>query len=126
MKLKDWLKQYRARNGYTLQDLADICGYSKSYISSLEKGINPSTNKPYTVTLDTAKKIAAASGRTVEELAAEVDDVNLPDGFCSVNSDEEKILSGYRSLNLPNRQIFRQILTNFLTAQSVSGATTGN
>lgn len=122
MKLKEWIRRYRDQKGYSLQDMADLCGISKSFVANLERGVNPSTNKPYSVTLDTAKKIADGTGLSIEELATEVDEINLPDGFSRVNDEEEKILSDYRNLNYSNRQIFRQILTNFLTAQSASGA----
>ena len=124
MKLKEWIKQYRESRGYSLQDMAEVCGVSKSFLASLERGINPSTNKPYSVTLDTARKIAAGTHRNVEELAAECEDVHLPAGFQSINDDEEKILSSYRRLNLNNKQMFRQLLSTFIAAQSagITGA----
>lgn len=118
MKLMDWIRYYRKIKGYSLQDMADMCRISKSFLASLERGINPSTNKPYSVTLNTAKKIAVGTQRSVEDLAAECEDVHLPEGFKSVNDEEEKILSDYRSLNYSNQQMFRKLLTTFRMAQS--------
>lgn len=43
MKLGEWIKQYRAERKLSMQDFADMCGFSKAYIGQLEKGINPST-----------------------------------------------------------------------------------
>lgn len=123
MMLKEWLRRYRERMNYTQQDMADRCGVSKPYIAMLEKGINSSNNKPITVSVELAQKIAVASGLSLAELAEEVEDIHLPKGFQSVSSEEEKILSGYRRLNLSNRQMFRQFLATCLTAQSAGGVT---
>lgn len=123
MTLCEWVRRYRANKGFTLQELADMCRLSKPYIALIERGYNPQTGKPVALSLEVAQKIAAGTGRSLAELAAEVDDIRLPGGFSQVNDEEEKILSGYRNLNYSNRQVFRQILANFLMAQSAGGAT---
>ena len=40
-KLGEWIKRYRLKHGMSMQDMANVCGFSKAYISMLEKGINP-------------------------------------------------------------------------------------
>lgn len=123
MKIGEWLRRYREGKGYTMQDIANMCGISMPYVSMIERNKNPQTGKPLNLSIEIYKKIAAGTGRSLAELAEEIDDIELPKGFSRVNDEEEKILSGYRNLNYSNRQIFRQILSNFLTAQSAGGAT---
>ena len=124
MTLCEWVRRYRAVKGYTLKELGDMCGLSKPYIALIERGYNQQTGKPVVLSLDIAQKIAAGTGRSLAELAEEVEDIHLPKGFQNVSDEEEKILSGYRRLNFSNRHVFQQILTNFLTAQAAGGATT--
>lgn len=121
MTLCEWVRRYRANKGYTLQELADMCGLSKPYIALIERGYNPQTGKRVVLSLDVAQKIAVGTGRSLAELAAEVDDIQLPKGFSQINDEEEKILSGYRNLNYSNRQMFKQFLATCLTAQSAGG-----
>ena len=119
MKLSEWLKKYRKDNGYSLQDISEVSGLTRAYLNYLEKGLNPSTGKPYKPSLETLEKLAIATHRTLKELAAEVEDVTLPmDLNRNMNDDEEKLLLGYRRLNYQNQQAFRNLLSTFLTAQS--------
>lgn len=67
MKLGNWLKAYRENNCLSMQDMANKCGFSKAYIGQLEKGINPSTNKPISPTIQTLSKIANAVGIEVDD-----------------------------------------------------------
>lgn len=98
-----------------------MCGLSKPYIALIERGYNPQTGKRVVLSLDVAQKIAVGTGRSLAELAEEVDDIQLPKGFSQINDEEEKILSGYRNLNYSNRQMFKQFLATCLTAQSAGG-----
>lgn len=121
MKLSDWLRKYRQDNGYTLRDLANAMGLTHGYLGSLEKGgINPSTGKLYKPSLDTLKKLAAGTHHTLAELAAEVEDINLPADLHNMNDDEAKLLSRYRRLNLKNRQTLNDLASTFLVAQSAT------
>lgn len=52
MKLGDKIKQFRLEKKLTMQQLADLSGKSKGYISMLEKGINPQTQKPIEPSLE--------------------------------------------------------------------------
>lgn len=67
MKLGEWIKQYRAERKLSMQDFADMCGFSKAYIGQLEKGINPSTGKPISPTIQTFNKIAVAVGMDLDK-----------------------------------------------------------
>lgn len=121
MKLSDWLRKYRQDSGYTLRDLANATGLTHGYLGALEKsGINPSTGKLYKPSLDTLKKLAAGTHHTLEELAAEVEDINLPADLQTVNAEEEKLLSRYRRLSAKNRQTLNDLASTFLVAQSAT------
>ena len=68
MKLGEWLKKYRTEHQMSMQEMADACGFSKAYVSLLEKGINPTTKKPFSPTIQTFEKIARATGQDVDSL----------------------------------------------------------
>lgn len=68
MKLGAWLKMYRAKHNMSMQELAYACGFSKAYIGALEKGINSSTGKPYSPTIQTFEKIAKGTGQDLDSL----------------------------------------------------------
>ena len=74
MTLGDWIKKYRAEHHLSMQDMANACGFSKAYIGQLEKGVNPSTGKPISPTLQTFEKIAKAVGLDVDTLIKSLDD----------------------------------------------------
>lgn len=74
MKLGDYVKDYRARCGLSQRDFAKLTGLSAGYVSMLENGRNPATGKPLKLSFDTYKRIAGATGRTMDELFAIVDD----------------------------------------------------
>lgn len=74
MKIGDYVKQYRKNHGLSMQAFGDQCGLSRAYISILEKGINPTTGKSFTPTLETLNKIARASNTTLDVLLEILDD----------------------------------------------------
>jgi len=68
MKIGEYVKQYRITHGLSMQDFGVICGLSRAYISILEKGINPTTNRPFTPSIDTLKRIAEATNSDLDSL----------------------------------------------------------
>ena len=86
MKLGEWVKQYRASHGLSMQAMADLSGFSKAYIGMLEKGINPTTQKPLSPTMQTFQKIADATNTDVDTLIKALDSdqpitVNAEEGY---------------------------------------------
>lgn len=73
MKIGDWMKSYRTQHGLSMQAFADLCGFSKAYVSILENGINPTTKKPVSPTMQTFKKIAEATGQDVNAFIENLD-----------------------------------------------------
>ncbi len=60
MTLGDVIKEYRKEQEISLRDFALLSGLSHTYISALEKNIDPRTNKPIAPTIDTLKAVAHA------------------------------------------------------------------
>lgn len=68
MKLNKYIKDYRKFHNLTLQDFAETAGLSKAYVSILEKEVRPQNNKKIVPSIETIKKIASATGKTLNEL----------------------------------------------------------
>ena len=77
MTLGEWIKNYRYTHSLSMQDMADMCGFSKAYIGQLEKGVNPSTGKPISPTIQAFDKIARAVGLDLDAFLKELDDTQL-------------------------------------------------
>ena len=73
MQLGEWIKAYRKEQGLSMQNFADLCGFSKAYIGQLEKGINPKTKRPMSPTMQTFTKIATSVGLSVDQLLERLD-----------------------------------------------------
>ena len=73
MTLGEWIKNYRDKHSLSMQEMADVCGFSKAYIGQLEKGINPSTGKPISPTIQAFDKIAQAVGLDLDVFLKELD-----------------------------------------------------
>lgn len=50
------------------REVSAKCGISHSYLNQIIKGVNPSTNKTISPTLNTLEKLAAGFGVSVEQL----------------------------------------------------------
>ena len=75
MKLGELIQEYRTAHDLSQRQFADICGLSNGYISMLEKGLNPKTNKPISPTIPQLKKLATGMAMTMAELFEQVDDM---------------------------------------------------
>lgn len=75
MKLGDLIREYRETHDLSQRQFADCCGLSNGYISMLERGVNPNTQKPITPTIPQLKKLATGMGMTVSEMIEKVDDM---------------------------------------------------
>lgn len=74
MFLGEFLKAYREKHNMSMQELANLAGISKSYISLLEKVYNPKTNQPYQPTIEKMHRIAIALGMELDELLKILDE----------------------------------------------------
>ncbi len=58
MELGAIVKQYREEHSLSMQQFADQCNLSKSYISMLEKGQHPQNKRLLVPSLETFKKLS--------------------------------------------------------------------
>lgn len=77
MKLGDLIRSYRESHDISQRQFALRCDLSNGYISILEKGINPNTQKPVTPTIPQLKKLADGMGISLSELFEQVDDMPI-------------------------------------------------
>ena len=77
MRLGDFIKKYREQHDLSQRQFALSCGLSNGYISMLERGVNPNTDKPVTTNLQQLKKLADGMGTTMMELLESVDDMPI-------------------------------------------------
>lgn len=77
MKLGDLIKEYRLSHDLSQRQFALQCGLSNGYISILEKGVNPKTDKPVTPTIPQLRKLADGMGITITEMMEQVDDMPI-------------------------------------------------
>ena len=77
MKLGDLIRSYRESHDMSQRQFALRCDLSNGYISILEKGINPNTQRPVTPTIPQLKKLADGMGMTLSELFENVDDMPI-------------------------------------------------
>ena len=116
MKLGNKIKLFRLEKKLTMQQLADLSGKSKGYISLLEKGINPQTRKPIEPSLEAIQNIANALNVDLEDLISDTDDiVRLPK---LNNSIIEKITNTAKYLNEENQNKTYQYAKNLLHFQN--------
>lgn len=112
MRLGEWLKMYRAKYKITMKELADSCGFSKAYISMLEKGINPTTGKPVSPTIQTLEKIARGTGQDLDSLL-KILDADQPvtiSRSIPLDSEEIKLVDNYRVLNAEDKDFLWSIV----------------
>ena len=119
MTLGDLVKDYRTTHDLSQRQFASLCGLSNGYISILEKGLNPKTEKPITPTIPQLCKLAEGMGITVNDLLEKVDDMPIDIGESSpalsrfapdLTPDETAVLEKYRSLNDQGKEYIRQTL----------------
>lgn len=80
----EYIKKYRGDT--SLREFAKKCNISHTHLDSIEKGYDPRTGKPVSVTVETLKKIAKAMNMTINDLLIKSGDVQL-------NMEEEKKIS---------------------------------
>lgn len=114
MTLGDLVKAYREKHDLSMDDFGKICGISRSYISLLEKNINPRNNKPIVPTLETFSKISKAMGIDLNELLSQLDSeqlVYISPEKTELEKEFSSVLSLYSSLNKKNREQSVQYMT---------------
>ena len=73
MTIGEIVKKYRVDKGMSVREFAEKTGLSSGYISMMENGINPRSNKPMSPTLSSLKKVAAGLDMDLDELLRRID-----------------------------------------------------
>lgn len=104
MELGALIKQYRDEHSLTMQQLADRCHLSKSYISMLERGRHPQNRRLLVPSLDTFKKLSEGMQIPLDLLLSLIDaqdwvdngfDVDTGSSF-PLDSVEMQLIEDYR------------------------------
>ena len=88
MKLSEILIDYRKKRNLSQREFSRMCNLSNSYISFLEKEMNPRTGRPMVPTLEQYKKLSNGMGISVQRLF-EILDEDAPVNLHSLDSDLE-------------------------------------
>lgn len=80
MKIGQYLKEFRDITDMSQRELAKRCNVSNSFISMLEKDVNPHTNKPIDLSISKYQQIAAGTGVSLRHLFAILGE-DTPDKF---------------------------------------------
>lgn len=126
MNIKEYVYNYRKEHSLSMQAFGDMCGLSRAYISILEKGINPTTGKPFIPTIDTLKKIAEVTGTDLDSLLKMLDDsqpviVNIPPApMLQLTAQEKSMIKKYRQLNADGKLVIDNQIDFMLYKQEQS------
>ena len=84
MKLRDLIIQYREKHDLSQRQFASKCNLSNGYISMLENGVNPKTQKPVIPSITALQKLAEGMGLSMTELFALAEDTLI-----NITSDDD-------------------------------------
>ena len=73
----NYIRKYRGE--MSLREFAKKCDISHTHLDSIEKGFDPRTGKPVSITVETLKKIANAMNMSINDLLIQSGDVKLED-----------------------------------------------
>ena len=118
MKLSVIIRNYRMNNDLSQREFAKRCGLSNSYVSFIEKELNPKTGRPLVPTLEQYGNLARGMGMSIQSLFELLDEdspVNLStSNNCNndrrLTPDETHLVETYRSLPAPGKQYVQQQL----------------
>ena len=129
MTLKEYVLEYRTQHKMSQRQFASTCDLSNGFISMLERGYNPNTQKPITPSLPTLKKLANGMGISLDELLSVTDDIQINlatfdgDDFSTSDdlSDKEiQLIDAYRKASPTDQQIVELTLQKYMAEPCVS------
>lgn len=132
MTLGDYIKEYRQSHKLSMDDFAKMTGLSKAYVSILERNNNPSTGKAAIPSLETIKRVAAATSVDFNELISMLDndqEVFIGQGDNPESWDVQSMTitgqTGTGKSNLINRTIAANVNTHTPWGHPPFGQRTG-
>lgn len=104
MELGALIKQYREEHSLTMQQFADRCHLSKSYVSMLEKGRHPQNKRLLIPSMETFRKLCDGMQIPFESLVSILDAKDWIDNGFDIDSgssfplspDEIQLIEDYR------------------------------
>lgn len=123
-KLSNFVRQ--KRGDLSLREFAKLCGnISHTQIDSIERGVDPRTNKPVRPTIETLQKIAKGTGVKVSYLAAlaaneDINDLTNPIKNTPVQftNHEKELLKKYRQLDADGKKEIENMIDFKLQLQN--------
>lgn len=103
MKLSMIVTEYRDRMQISQREFSRRCGLSNSYISFIEKGMNPKTGRPIVPTIEQYKKLADGMGISLQHLFSMLDEESPVElhsptiNFDELTNEEKKFILAYRA-----------------------------
>ncbi len=107
MTIGEYVRNYRKKQGLSMQAFGEKCNLSRAYISILEKGINPTTGKAFAPTIETLNKIAEVTGVTIDTLLPMLDGnqlITVNHSNSSYSEDEKNLIQKYRQLDADGKE----------------------
>ena len=100
MTLGEIIKEYRNKNGASMEYVANLCGITKGYVAMLEKNVNSKTGKPVKPTIETIIKVCNGLHLDFDSVFELLDDdyevtITPSSGFSGI---EQKIIYVLRRL----------------------------
>lgn len=123
-KLSNFVRQ--KRGDLSLREFAKLCGnISHTQIDSIERGVDPRTNKPVRPTIETLQKIAKGTGVKVSYLAAlaaneDINDLTNPikNSPVQFTNHEKELLKKYRQLDADSKKEIENMIDFKLQLQN--------
>lgn len=104
MNLGALINYYRKINNISMEEFAEKSGLSKGYVSILEKGQDPRSQKPLSPSLSTYNKIANGMNIDLELLLSQIKGSSLIE--LNVNSNgRQRLLSYYDQLSEEGKKL---------------------
>lgn len=104
MKIGEIILDYRTRMDISQRQFARRCDLSNSYISFLEKDVNPQTGRPLVPTLEQYKKLATGMDMSLQQLF-EMLDQDAPVSMEFSHSDEAPDKQSYTPKTVEARSL---------------------
>ena len=126
MTLGDIVKNYREAHDLSMSNFGKLCDLSRSYISLLEKNINPKTNKAIVPTLETLVRVSKAMRMDLNELIKQLDSeqlVYISPEKTELEKEYSSVLSLYSSLNRKNREQSINYMTYLRNTDNIKDST---
>lgn len=111
MRIGEIIKSYRMQKKLSIREFARKCDVSFGYISMLESGKNPRSDKPLTPALTVLNKLAIGMDMTVDQLIEMSDDMDVNITPLRISLDSSKMGDIFAGIPLPS---FESLLQYFI------------